>query len=202
MANLSVPSPGKSILDIFRKKTVFDHLFGIRNFNICFFQKNGSQVAPRAKVAMQKASQIDPLVMMDSPNAEFVCRYFSSNLKMLPYNWHQTCIYGVKTYFLFVQYRKIVTKESEMLHPFFEPCSSCVDVDFFFQKQTISKKRLQKRTTFRSFLTMFVELPQCHFLDRNKNCSPPGVCKRNPLRINRTLTLRRDRANNLHKHFN
>ena len=42
----------------------------LRETNI--FRKNGSQVAPQAKVATQKALYIDPLVMMDSPNFEFV----------------------------------------------------------------------------------------------------------------------------------
>ena len=37
-----------------------------------FFEKNGSRLSPQAKVPMQKASDIDPLVMMDSPNFEFV----------------------------------------------------------------------------------------------------------------------------------
>ena len=43
-------------------------------------------------------------------------------------------IYVIKN-FLFSQYRKLVTKESDILPPFFEPCSSCVEVDFFLRKE-------------------------------------------------------------------
>ena len=49
--------------------------------------------------------------------------------------------------------------------PLFEPCSSCVAVDsFFFRKKTISgKKRPSQRIILRSFLTIFVQVPQCQF---------------------------------------
>ena len=47
MAYLSVPSPGKWILDIFGKH-IFRHFFEILDTNI--FQKNGPQMAPLAQV--------------------------------------------------------------------------------------------------------------------------------------------------------
>ena len=53
MAYLSVPSPGKSISDMFGKNT-FRPFCGFRNFNM--FQTNGPRMAPQAKVPMQKAS--------------------------------------------------------------------------------------------------------------------------------------------------
>ena len=49
------------------------------SFNI--FRKSGSQMAPQAKVPMQKASYIDPLVMMDSPNFEFFVDIFHQTLR-------------------------------------------------------------------------------------------------------------------------
>ena len=51
--------------------------------NLAFFQKNRSQVAPQAKVPMQKASYIDPLVMIDSPNFEFVVDVCHQTLSFL-----------------------------------------------------------------------------------------------------------------------
>ena len=49
--------------------------------------------------------------------------------------------------------------------PLFEPCSSCVAVDsFFFRKNTIpGKKRPSQRVILSSFLTIFVQVSQCHF---------------------------------------
>ena len=48
--------------------------------------------------------------------------------------------------------------------PLFEPCSSCVAVDFFFRKKPIfGKTRPLRRVMFSSFLTIFVQVPQCQF---------------------------------------
>ena len=69
MANLSVPSPGKWISDMFGKHSFWLLFVGIQISVI--FRKKGPQVAPQAKVPLQKASYIDPLVMMDSPEFEF-----------------------------------------------------------------------------------------------------------------------------------
>ena len=77
MAYLIVPSPGKSISDILGEN-IIRHFFGFTISTL--FRTNGSQVAPQAKVAMQKASYIDPLVMMDSPNFELFVDIYRQTL--------------------------------------------------------------------------------------------------------------------------
>ena len=72
--------------------------------NPIFFEKNGSQVAPQAKVPMQKAPYIDPLVMMDSPNFEFfvdICQQTLSFCQMICSKQFQGSSYAVKTFFCF-----------------------------------------------------------------------------------------------------
>ena len=80
---------------------------------------------------------------------------FSPKSELLIGNFHQNFDFLVKPYFLFFQYRKSVLKKTQIFGPLFEPCSSCVAVDFFPEKQkTISgKQRPPKRVIFRQFLS-------------------------------------------------
>ena len=79
---------------------------------------------------IKKGSYIDPLVMRFSPKSEFFIG-----------NFHQNFSFLVKPYFLFLQYRKSVLKRTQIFGPLFEPCSSCVAVDSFSQKKTMSGRR-------------------------------------------------------------
>ena len=65
------------------------------------FRKTTSQVAPQAKVPMQKASYIDPLILK-----------FSFKFELFTGNFHPIFSSSIKAYFLFSQYTKLVLKES------------------------------------------------------------------------------------------
>ena len=88
------------------------------------FRKHGRQMALWPKCQVKKVSCIDLLVMR-----------FSLKSELLIGNFHQQLTCFVKPYFLFLQYRKSVLKKTQIFGPLFEPCSSCVAVDFFFQKK-------------------------------------------------------------------
>ena len=120
MANISVPSPGKWISDIFGK-----HIFR----QVSTFSKNEPQKGPQRVCArLRKGSYIDPLVMSFSLNIEFLIR-----------NFNHFCTFSAKPYYLFLQYRKSVLNETQISGHIFEPCSSCVDVDLFSEKNDFWK---------------------------------------------------------------
>ena len=151
MAYLSVPSPGKWISDLFGKNMFRPFLQ--RFFGPTFFEKMDLRRVLWPKCQVKKVSYIDPLVMRFSPKSEFLIG-----------NFHQNFSFLVKPYFLFLQYRKSVLKKTQIFGPLFEPCSSCVAVDSFFpEKHDFWKKRPPQMVIFRSFLTIFVQVPQCRF---------------------------------------
>ena len=113
MAYLSVQSPGKWISDIFGKyicSTLFDHLLDQQ-----FSKKWNSEGSSEAVTQIRKGSYIDPLAMRCSPKSEFLIGKFNQNFSFF-----------VKPYFLFLQYRKLVLKKSEIFGSFFWAlCSFC-----------------------------------------------------------------------------
>ena len=121
MAYLSAPSPGKWISDLFRENIFRPFLDDFLDQH--FSKKWTSEGSSGPSARLKKVSYIDPLVMRFSPKSEF-----------LNGNFHQNFSFLVKPYFLFFQYRKSVLKKTQIFRPNFEPCSSCVDVDSFFQK--------------------------------------------------------------------
>ena len=129
--------------------TIFRWFFGPT-----FFEKMNLRRVLRGVSQVKKGSYIDPLVMRFSHKSEFLIGTFHQNFSFL-----------VKPYFLLSQYRQSVLKKTQILGPNLKPCSSCVAVDsFFVQKKSISgKKRHQIKVIFRQFLTIFVQVPQCHF---------------------------------------
>ena len=134
MAYLSVPSPGKWISD----------LFGENIFRQCsdgfldqpFSKKWTSEGSSEGVTQIKKGSYIDPLVMRFSPKSEFLIGKFHQNLSFL-----------VKPCFLFSQYRKSVLKKTQIFGPLFEPCSSCVAVDFFPKKHDFWKTETPQRVS-------------------------------------------------------
>ena len=98
MANLSVPSPGKWILDIFGKhvSTLFWE-FWIPTF----FEKMDLRWPLWPKCQIKKVSCIDPLVMRFSPKSEFLLGHFNHKF-----------IFLVKPYFMFYTRQKISSKEN------------------------------------------------------------------------------------------
>ena len=122
-----------------------------------FSKKWTSEESSEGVTQVKKGSYIDPLAMR-----------FSLKSELLIGNFHQFFSFLIKPYFLFLQYRKSVLKKTQIFGPDFEPCSSCVAVDsFFFQKKTISgEKRPPKRVISSSFLTIFVQVSQCHFFGK------------------------------------
>ena len=104
--------------------TFFQQFFGPT-----FFEKMNLRRVLWPKCQVKKVSYIDPLVMRFSPKSEFLNGKF-----------HQIFSFWVKPYFLFLQYGKRVLKKTQIFGPNFEPCSSCVDVDFS-RKKTISGKQ-------------------------------------------------------------
>ena len=122
-----------------------------RFFGSTFFEKMDLRRLLWPKCQVKKVSYIDDLVMRFSPKSEFLIG-----------NFHQNFSFSVKPYFLFLQYRKSVLKKTQIFGPFFEPCCSCVAVDYFFREDTISgKQRPPTRVIFSSFLTIFVQVSQC-----------------------------------------
>ena len=119
----------------FSGKIFFDDFSTIFWTNI--FRKNGSQVAPQAKVPSEKASYIDPLILKFSPKTEILIG-----------NFHQNFSFLVKTCFLFLQYRKSVLKKTQIFGPNFEPCSSYVDVDSFLEQRRILGNRDPLKSNF------------------------------------------------------
>ena len=95
-----------------------------RFFGPTFFEKMDLRRVLWPKCQVKKVSYIDPLVMKFSLKSEF-----------LTGNFHHFFSFLVKTYFLFLQYRKSVLKKTQILPPFFEPCSSCVAVDSFLSAE-------------------------------------------------------------------
>ena len=138
MAYLSVPSPGKWISDLFGKHIFRRFLddFWDQHFSKKWISEGSSEEVSQVK----KGSYIDPLVMRFSPKSEYLIG-----------NFHQMFMFLVKPCFLLLQYRKSVLKKTQIFGPNFEPCSSCVAVDFFFRKTTMSgKARPLKRVMFRN----------------------------------------------------
>ena len=103
---------------------VLFYLFVQRFFGPTFFEKMNLRRALWPKCQVKKVSYIDPLVMRFSPKSE-----------LLIGNFHQIFGFLEKPYFLFSQYRKSVLKKTQIFGANFEPCSSCVDVDFFSEKR-------------------------------------------------------------------
>ena len=68
-----------------------------------------------------------------------------------------------KTMFSVLQYRTSVLKKTSISGSFFEPCSSRVAVDMFFQKKNGFLEKTQINVILMHFLTIFVQVPQCHF---------------------------------------
>ena len=95
-----------------------------RFFGPTFFEQMDLTRILRGGLPSQKGSYIDPLAMRFSPKSEFFIG-----------NFHQYFSFLVKPYFLFLQYRKSVLKKTQISGPLFEPCSSCVDVGFFFSEK-------------------------------------------------------------------
>ena len=127
VAYLSVPSPGKWIWT-FSGNIFFGDCSTIFWTNI--FRKWTSEESLERITQIKQGSYIDPLVMRFSPKSEFLIG-----------NFHQNFSFLVNPCFLFLQYRKSVLKKTQILPPFFEPCSSCVAVDSFFQKKDDFWKR-------------------------------------------------------------
>ena len=118
-----------------KQMTIVRRFFG----PTCFEKMNLRRVLwPKCQV--KKVSYIDPLVMRFSQKSEFFIG-----------NFHQNFSFLVKPYFLFFQYRKSVLKKTQILGPNFEPCSSCVAVDFSRKKTISGKTRPLKRVIFRLF---------------------------------------------------
>ena len=102
-----------------------------------FWKKWTSEGSSEVVTQIKKGSYIDPLVMRFSPKSEFIVGNFQQNFSFL-----------VKPYFLFLQYRKSVLKKTQIFGPLFEPCSSCVAVDFFSEKRRFLENRDPPKGTF------------------------------------------------------
>ena len=144
-----------------------------------FSKKWTSEGSSEGVCQVKKGLYIDPLT---------VSYEVFTQIRVFDWNFPSKFSFLVKPYFLFDQYRKSVLKKTQISGSNFEPCSSCVAVDSFFPEKMISrKKRPQIQVTYRYYLTIFVQVRQCHFGGRgqNKNFSPPpGVCKATLLELN------------------
>ena len=132
-ANLSVPSPGKWLSDLFGKNM-------FRHFLNHFWTR-------RQKAVRQG---FDPeLFMTELPCHQLGAKLKDSILTFRPGSTYQhqffSCRCGERNLFL-------------------SPVPPVLPLIFFFRNKTISgKTRPLKRVNFRSFLTIFVQVPQCRF---------------------------------------
>ena len=121
MAYLSVPSPGKWILEFWGNyvSTMF------RRFVDQHFSKKWiSEGSSEGVTQIRKGSCIDPLAMRFSLKSEFLIG-----------NVHHFFQFFSKTLFMLFQYRQSVLKKTQIFGPKFEPCSSGVAVDYCFPKK-------------------------------------------------------------------
>ena len=143
MAYLSVPSPGKWILDIFWKN-IFRHFFD--DFLDHFSKPRSRGSKPRSFHDRASVPSTRSENLMSHTNFSTRIHLSTSKKQIFLQMWRKG--------------------------PIFEPCSSCVAVDsFFFRQKTIpGKTRPLKRVIFRSFLIIFVQASQCHFFVKVSQC--------------------------------
>ena len=148
---LSVPSPGKWISDLFGKQ-IFDHCLTIFWTNM--FSKNGPQKGPQ-----RGSHKLKKFVYWSSSYEVF------TEIRVFDRKFPSKFQFFGKTLFSVFTIQKISSKEnSDFWISFWALFLLCCRWFFFSQKKTISgKRRLAKRVMFRSFLTIFVQVSQCHF---------------------------------------